>query len=287
MFLYLKKIKELNLDNSKAAAINGLTSEFVELETLSLKSMGLTSLKGFPALPKLRSLELNDNCISDGLDSLLVCPNLTHLNLSGNKLDQLDALKPLNQLAHLTHLKLHNGEIEMKEDYRDEVFKLLGNNLKYLDGFDVNEQEEDDEDYSDESDEDEDDDDDEEEEEGEEKSEPIGLSYLQKSNLAEEESDDEDFDVEKAEKKEQDEAMDTEMLEEKQPAAAATAAKAEEEEVEEDEDESESDGEPGVSYLLKRYILKIFSLLKIRFDRIKFIKFYIKLIKIKISSSLN
>ena len=40
-------------------------------------------------------LDLSDNRISGGLQSLTGCPKLTHLSLSGNKIKDIDALKPL------------------------------------------------------------------------------------------------------------------------------------------------------------------------------------------------
>lgn len=55
------QIKELNLDNCRSSSINGLTDEFVNLESLSLINVGLVSLKGFPKLPNLKKLELSDN----------------------------------------------------------------------------------------------------------------------------------------------------------------------------------------------------------------------------------
>jgi len=80
-------------------------------------NVGLTTLKGWPKLNNLRKvnktvvfscdhfmfvnffqlfqLELSDNRIFGGLENLLSCPNLTHLNLSGNKIKELDDLAPL------------------------------------------------------------------------------------------------------------------------------------------------------------------------------------------------
>lgn len=89
------QIKDLNLDNCRSVQIEGLTDEYVNLETLSLINVGLTSLKGFPKLPNLKKLELSDNRISGTLHYLHGSPKLTHLNLSGNKIKDLDALEPL------------------------------------------------------------------------------------------------------------------------------------------------------------------------------------------------
>ena len=132
----------MNLDSCRALQIDGLNDQFTSLEVLSLINVGLTTLKGFPKLPALRKLELSDNRIHGGLDNLVSCSNLTHLNLSGNKIKDLDELAPLSNIANLRNLDLFNCEVTKLEMYRDKVFKLLPN-LKFLDGFDQNEQEDD------------------------------------------------------------------------------------------------------------------------------------------------
>lgn len=111
----------------------GLTDEYTSLEILSLNNVGLTSLKGFPVLPKLRKLELSDNRISNGLNFLNGCKKLTHLNLSGNKIKDLETLKPLEEFENLKNLDLFNNEVTGIDDYRSKLFALLPS-LKYLDG---------------------------------------------------------------------------------------------------------------------------------------------------------
>ena len=53
---------------------------------------------GFPKLPKLEKLELSDNRISGGLQALEGSPLLTHLNLSNNRIQDLETVKPLAEL---------------------------------------------------------------------------------------------------------------------------------------------------------------------------------------------
>merc|ERR1712088_416723 len=149
------QIKDLNLDNARATQIEGLSDEYINLETLSLISVGLTTLKGFPKLASLKKLELSDNRISSGLQALQDCPQLSHLNLSNNKIKDLDAIEPLKSFEQLTHLDLFNNDICNIEDYRTKVFKLLPN-LKFLDDAEV-EGEEDEEDSDELSDEEDDD----------------------------------------------------------------------------------------------------------------------------------
>lgn len=139
-------IKELNLDSCRGQQLDGLTDDFKNLEILSMINVGLTTLKGWPKLTNLRKLELSDNRIFGGLENLLTCPNLTHLNLSGNKIKDLADLAPLAKLSNLRNIDLFNCEVTKIETYRDMVFKLLPS-LKFLDGFDINEQEDEEEEY--------------------------------------------------------------------------------------------------------------------------------------------
>ncbi|GFY37666.1 acidic leucine-rich nuclear phosphoprotein 32 family member A [Trichonephila inaurata madagascariensis] len=191
-------IKELNLDNCRSTSIVGLTDEFVNLESLSLINVGLISLKGFPKLPNLKKLELSDNRIFGGLDWLHGSPKLTHLNLSGNKLKDIETLKPLQIFKNLKNLDLFNCEVTGVDNYREEVFGLISS-LKFLDGYDRDDKEAedsevDDDDGNDDDDEDENDahedgdSDDEDEEEGEDEQDD------DEANADEEDEDDLDDD---------------------------------------------------------------------------------------------
>ncbi|XP_051983407.1 acidic leucine-rich nuclear phosphoprotein 32 family member B-like isoform X4 [Xyrauchen texanus] len=177
-------VRELVLDNcrSNEGKIEGLTVEFVNLEFLSLINVGLLSVSNLPKLGKLKKLELSDNRISGGLDILAEkLSNLTHLNLSGNKLKDISTLEPLKKLDNLKSLDLFNCEVTNLNDYRESVFKLLPQ-LAYLDGYDMDDQEASDSDGEADGVDDDDDDDDEEDEDCEEEE--------------EEEEDDDDDDVE-------------------------------------------------------------------------------------------
>jgi len=224
------EIKELNLDNCRATLIEGLTTDFKNLEILSLINVGLTTLKGFPALPNLRKLELSDNRISSGLNLLSGCKKLTHLNLSGNKIKEIDTLEPLKNLLELRSLDLFNCEVTSLDDYRGKVFEQLPS-LAFLDGYDCNNQEADEDDDDDidgddddedgegsddenvvdvdDDDDDDDDDDEEDDEEDDEDEEGLGLNYLQKSNI-EEDSEGDDFDPPDGEDDDLDDDLDDE-----------------------------------------------------------------------------
>ncbi|KAF7238359.1 Acidic leucine-rich nuclear phosphoprotein 32 family member E [Varanus komodoensis] len=211
-----EKVAELVLDNCRSSKgeIEGLNDTFKELEFLSMANVELTSLAKLPTLSKLRKLELSDNLISGGLEVLAErCPNLTYLNLSGNKIKDLSTVEALQNLKNLKSLDLFNCEITNLEDYRESVFELL-QQITYLDGFDQDDNEapdsEDEEDEDADEDEDEEDEDkagppgeyeenDEEDDDGsdlgegegeEEEEEEVGLSYLMKEEIQDEEDDD-------------------------------------------------------------------------------------------------
>ncbi|XP_067872517.1 acidic leucine-rich nuclear phosphoprotein 32 family member B-like isoform X2 [Heterodontus francisci] len=135
----------------------------------------LTSVSNLPKLNKLRKLELSDNRISGGLEVLAErTPSLTHLNLSGNKIKDINTLEPLKKLLNLRSLDLFNCEVTNLNDYRDSMFKLLPQ-LTYLDGYDQDDQEAPDSDVEGDGDclddDDDEDDDDEENEDVEEEEE--------------------------------------------------------------------------------------------------------------------
>ncbi|XP_051991697.1 acidic leucine-rich nuclear phosphoprotein 32 family member E [Xyrauchen texanus] len=205
------EVAELVVDNCRSSdgEIEGLTDEFKELEFLSMVNVGLTSVAKLPSLPKLRKLELSDNNISGALEALAEkCPNLTYLNLSGNKIKELCTLEALQNLKNLKCLDLFNCEITTLEDYRESIFELLPQ-VTYLDGFDAEDNEAPDSEADDDDDEDEDGEEgagklgdyEEEEEEGSEGGE-VGLSYLMKEDIQDEEDDDDYVEEEEGEEEE-------------------------------------------------------------------------------------
>uniref|UniRef100_A0A3Q2DMZ2 Acidic leucine-rich nuclear phosphoprotein 32 family member n=2 Tax=Cyprinodon variegatus TaxID=28743 RepID=A0A3Q2DMZ2_CYPVA len=195
------EVVELVVDNSRSAdgEVEGLTDEFTELEFLSVVNVGLSSLAKLPSLPKLRKLELSDNNLSGSLETLAQkCPNLTYLNLSGNKIKELSTLEALQNLKSLQSLDLFNCEITSLEDYRESVFELLPQ-VTYLDGFDQEDNEAPDSEADDDDEDGEDragptgdygeEDDEEEDEDGSEGRE-VGLSF--QVNQANQDYEDED-----------------------------------------------------------------------------------------------
>ncbi|XP_061029951.1 acidic leucine-rich nuclear phosphoprotein 32 family member B-like [Eubalaena glacialis] len=244
-------VRELVLGNCKSndGKIEGLMAELVNLEFLSLINValgfpGLISVSNLPKLPKLKKLEPSDNRLFGGLDMLAEkLTNLTHLNLSGNKLKDISTLEPLKKLECLKSLDLFNCEVTNLNDYRESVFKLLPQ-LTYLDGYDREDSEAPDSDAevdgvdAEEDDEGGEDEDQEEEEEEEEE------------KCDDEEDEDEDEDVEGEDEDEDEDEVSGEE-EEFGHDGEADEDKDEDEE-DEDEDEEEAEEESGKGEKRKR-----------------------------------
>lgn len=165
--------EELILDNKKIMAISNVTNadkndftpltDLINLRSLSMNRTHLYSLEGFPTLPKLRRLALSDNKLTGGLEALADAKleKLIHLDLSGNKINDLSALEPLCNLSNLKHLSLFECPVTQKANYRDALLEMI----PQLYSLDQHDRKGDPIDSEDESDADEEEDEEEEEEE--------------------------------------------------------------------------------------------------------------------------
>ncbi|XP_056141754.1 acidic leucine-rich nuclear phosphoprotein 32 family member E-like isoform X2 [Lampris incognitus] len=206
------EVVQLTLDGclSCDGELDGLTEEYQQLESLSMINVGLTSLAKLPSLPKLHKLDISDNSVSGGLDILAVkCPNLTSLNLSANKIKDINTMAPLQNLKKLRNLVLLTCEVTLLDDYRDGVFELLPQ-LTFLDSYEQDGEVPDSDDLDDDDDDDDeaagppgDGDEDNEEEDDEEDEEEVGLSYLMKEGIQDEEDDDDYVEEEEEEEEEE------------------------------------------------------------------------------------
>eukprot|EP00198_Chlamydomonas_reinhardtii_P006691 XP_001696027.1 predicted protein [Chlamydomonas reinhardtii] len=128
----------LILDSTcKATHVKGLDA-FVNLKTLSLCSLGLTSLEGFPKLPKLERLILTDNRITGGLQHLVDAglTSLRILELANNRISRVEELESLKGLTSLQSLDVDACPLATKPDFDPKkVFTML-KELKYLNGAD-------------------------------------------------------------------------------------------------------------------------------------------------------
>lgn len=139
-------VRSLTLDGSVKCSqgrlpARALLERYPQLRVLSIANVGLTSLAEFPSLKHLERLNLSDNRISGGLEFLVDAglQSLRDLDLSNNKIQQLDDLAPLAQL-NLLSLDLYECPITRSQGYRPKVFSLI-KSLQYLDKVDAEDNE--------------------------------------------------------------------------------------------------------------------------------------------------
>ena len=207
------KVVTMYLDSKfKSPTIDGeLLGRCVNLQTLSCASCGLTSLAGFPELPKLKDLSLNDNRIASGLGDLVGCKELVSLSLANNKIASVEDLQPLADELTLAVLELEANPLADDEEYHEKVMTMMptlnsldgrdefGNEIDEDDDEDEDDEDEDDDDDDDQDDDDQDDDEDEDEDDEDdedddsEEEEEMGLADLYGDEPLEDDEDDDAF----------------------------------------------------------------------------------------------
>jgi hypothetical protein len=127
------EITDLDLEGCDATTLEGLTEDFDSLSTLSLANNKLNTLKAFPTLKTLTTLNLKGNSLESGLDHLTHCDLLKVLDLSDNKFSTVEQLEPLKSCSALEHLHVSGCPIASTEGYRAVIFEALPQ-LSFIDG---------------------------------------------------------------------------------------------------------------------------------------------------------
>ena len=136
--LFVENTSTPEISEAERACIESLSDSLVEV---GFTNTGLLSLANFPALASVTSLSLADNRIRDGFDALHGLPQLQHLDLGGNRVADVEALRPLAALAHLKRLDLVGCPVAAEggkgkgPGYRGLLFKMIGS-LEVVDGED-------------------------------------------------------------------------------------------------------------------------------------------------------
>ena len=136
--LFVENTSTPEISEAEKACIESLSDSLVEV---GFTNTGLLSLANFPALASVTSLSLADNRIRDGFDALHGLAQLQHLDLGGNRVADVEALRPLAALAHLKRLDLVGCPVAAEggkgkgPGYRGLLFKMIGS-LEVVDGED-------------------------------------------------------------------------------------------------------------------------------------------------------
>ncbi|CAD8078987.1 unnamed protein product [Paramecium sonneborni] len=137
------KLMDFDLDNVKIEKLDKQAAELLEkqnqLESLSLVECSLMTLEGFPKLPNLQNLVLEQNSL-DGEAIKFIAntyPNLICLSLAENKIKTFSELEPIKNLKKLQQLDLSDNPISKQASYFKNVFDLVPG-LQVLDNKDKN-----------------------------------------------------------------------------------------------------------------------------------------------------
>jgi len=136
--LFVENTSTPEISEAEKVCIESLSDSLIEI---GFTNTGLLSLANFPALASVTSLSLADNRIRDGFDALHGLPQLQHLDLGGNRVADVAALRPLAALAHLKRLDVVGCPVAAEggkgkgPGYRGLLFKMIGS-LEVVDGED-------------------------------------------------------------------------------------------------------------------------------------------------------
>ncbi|XP_037903040.1 probable U2 small nuclear ribonucleoprotein A' isoform X2 [Hermetia illucens] len=125
--------RELDLRGYKIPQIENLGATLDQFDTIDFSDNDLRKLDGFPFLPRLKCLLLNNNRIVR-IDDYLheSVPNLESVILTGNNIQELGDLEPLTHLKKLETLCLLVNPVSTKPYYREYVAYKFPN-LRLLD----------------------------------------------------------------------------------------------------------------------------------------------------------
>ncbi|XP_050091304.1 probable U2 small nuclear ribonucleoprotein A' isoform X1 [Anopheles aquasalis] len=114
--------RELDLRGYKIPQIENMGATLDQFDTIDFSDNDIRKLDGFPRLPRLKCLLLNNNRIvriSENLHESL--PNLQSVILTGNNIQELGDLEPLTKFPHLETLSLLTNPVSTKQHYREYV----------------------------------------------------------------------------------------------------------------------------------------------------------------------
>ncbi|XP_058120249.1 probable U2 small nuclear ribonucleoprotein A' isoform X1 [Anopheles ziemanni] len=112
--------RELDLRGYKIPQIENMGATLDQFDTIDFSDNDIRKLDGFPRLPRLKCLLLNNNRIvriSENLHESL--PNLQSVILTGNNIQELGDLEPLTKLPNLETLSLLTNPVSTKQHYRE------------------------------------------------------------------------------------------------------------------------------------------------------------------------
>ncbi|KAL4235560.1 U2 small nuclear ribonucleoprotein A' [Mactra antiquata] len=111
--------RELDLRGYKIPVIENMGATLDQFDTIDFSDNDIRKLDGFPLLPRIKTLLLNNNRVvrvADGLEHGI--PNLETLILTNNGLQELGDLDSLESLKNLKCISLMRNPVTTKKHYR-------------------------------------------------------------------------------------------------------------------------------------------------------------------------
>ncbi|QDZ18880.1 L domain-containing protein [Chloropicon primus] len=117
---------EIDLRGNKIGVIENLGGTENQFDSIDLSENEIVKLEGFPLLPRLKTLTLNNNRISRISKNLEASiPNLETLVLTGNRINNLTDIRNLRGLSKLKRLVVINNGITKIPQYRLHILKQV------------------------------------------------------------------------------------------------------------------------------------------------------------------
>ncbi|XP_045473286.1 U2 small nuclear ribonucleoprotein A' [Harmonia axyridis] len=113
------KDRELDLRGYRIPEIENLGATGDQFDTIDFSDNDIRKLDGFPYLKRLKCLFFNNNRIvriGEHLEDYI--PSLESLVLTGNHIEEVGDLEPLNTLPNLQSLSLLHNPVTAKQHYR-------------------------------------------------------------------------------------------------------------------------------------------------------------------------
>jgi len=111
--------REIQLRGLKIAVIENLGAAEDQFDTLDLSDNEIRLVGGFPPMPRLKNLVLNNNRVSRLSDTIAsALPNLTSIIVTNNRIRDFESVSVVQKLKYLETVSFLNNELCRHPHYR-------------------------------------------------------------------------------------------------------------------------------------------------------------------------
>jgi protein phosphatase 1 regulatory subunit 7 len=121
---HLSKLRQLDVQSNRLAAIGAELMELTALEEVYLACNAIETVRGLPEGSPLSTVDLSNNPLKS-LDGIESHPTLEELWMTKSALSTYDDLEPLRSLPALTCVYLEHSPVAQHPDYRQRLVALV------------------------------------------------------------------------------------------------------------------------------------------------------------------